>query len=355
MSGTATRERADTSASDSSGDSTSTYRYSHEPWESFQIKAHELASHLFPNAKSTDFEIQRMRGGGSNRVVGISIRNPPPQGFIPAIRRGFYKILTVYGFSVCPPYPEVSHYILRVPRWGNEHMQRHITTLKFASTRVQVPVPTTTFYDLSSDNAIGVPYTLQNRLPGDNLQSVFTQLNVAQRKDLVRKICKLILSLQKTSFGDCAFVADHDFASSSFEMQSLAVPPDPDNNGKVHSSPVNGISDTLTFIKTTCQRWKDHESTFLRRPRVEWDRCSEMAQKMAGRGILNASERFHFTHMDLYPRNILVKVPDDSSVEIPESWTGMMRFLRPSTWLAEHPLGYGKEKRTWTRPMSTKG
>jgi len=135
MSSTATRERAETSASDSSGHSTSTYRYSYEPWESFQRKLYTLVSQIFPHAKSTDIEIQRMRGGSSNRVVGISIRIPSPQGLITAIKNGLHKVFLAMGFPLCPLRAKVSHYILRIPRWGNEHTQRHIATLEFVSTR----------------------------------------------------------------------------------------------------------------------------------------------------------------------------------------------------------------------------
>lgn len=108
-------------------------------------------------------------------------------------------------------------------------MQHHTATLKFASTQLNFPIPTTVFYNLSKDNALETPYALQDRLPRNNLQLVFTQLNVAQRKDLTRNICKLVLN-----------------------MQSLAIPPDPDNDGKVHSLLVKEMSDTLTFISTTC-------------------------------------------------------------------------------------------------------
>lgn len=310
------RARPKTSASDSSRNSTSTYRYSHELWESFQDRVYRLASHTFPGAKSPDIEIQSMRGGGSNRVVGISVRTSSSQGLVPAIKNGLRRILAALDSSPYPLRPQVSRYILRIPRWGNEHMQRHIVTLNFVSTRLQVPIPTTAFYDLSSDNVLGVPYTLQTRLPGENLQFAFNQLNAAQRKDLTRKICKVILGMYESLYGDCAAVGAYDVASSTFEMRSLAIPPDPDNDGKVHSLPVDETGDTLTFIKTTFQRWKDHEGTFLRKPRAEWDRCIEMAQEMAVRGLLRANERFHLTHVDLYPRNILVNITDDSSIEI---------------------------------------
>jgi hypothetical protein len=42
----------------------------------------------------------------------------------------------------------------------------------------------------------------------------------------------------------------------------------------------------------------------------------EMAYEMVDCGYLNISDRFHFTHLDLYPRNILVCVTGDSSVEV---------------------------------------
>ncbi|KAF3050255.1 hypothetical protein E8E11_003972 [Didymella keratinophila] len=220
------------------------------------------------------------------------------------------------GFPLCPLRQKVSHYILRIPHWGNEHMQRHIATLEFVSTQLHVSVPITVLYDFSSDIVFGVPYTLQIRLPGENLQSAFTQLNLKQRKGLTHKICEGVLRMHESSYGDCFSVSTYDVTSSKLELRSLAIPLDPDNDGKVNSLPAHGTSDTHTFIKTTCQRWKDYESTFLRKPRAEWDRCMEMAQEMTDCGYLNVSERLHFTHMDLYPRNILINLTDDTSVEI---------------------------------------
>lgn len=85
MASAATRERAELSASDRSGNSTSTLEYSHEPWESLQCKVHALASQMFPNSRNANIEIQRMRGGSSNRVVGVSVRTPSPRGIVSAI------------------------------------------------------------------------------------------------------------------------------------------------------------------------------------------------------------------------------------------------------------------------------
>jgi hypothetical protein len=240
----------------------------------------------------------------------------PPQGLVLPIKSDLHRFIAALDFPFSPLRPKVSHYILRIPRWGNEHMQRRIATLKFASTRLHVSVPITLLCDLSSDNVLGVPYTLQTRLPGESSQFAFTQLNFTQRKDLTRKICKVIPKLHESSCGNCAPVGTYDVASFKLEMQSLAILPDPDNDGKVHSLLIGGISDTYTLIETTYQRWKDYKSTFLRKPRAEWDCCSKMAQEMADCGYLNVSERFHVFPMDMPPRNILVNVTDDSSVEI---------------------------------------
>lgn len=147
------------------------------------------------------------------------------------------------------------------------------------------------------------------------MQFASTRLILTQRKDPTRKICEVILRVHESSYGNCASVATYDLASSKLEMQSLAIPADRYNDGKVHSLPVDATSDTYTFIKTTCQRWIDYESTFLRKLRAQWDLCSETAKEMADRGFLDPRERFHFSHIDPYPRNILINITDDSSVE----------------------------------------
>jgi hypothetical protein len=133
-------------------------------------------------------------------------------------------------------------------------MQRHIATLEFVSMRLHVSVFITVFYDFSCDNVLGVSYMLQSHLPGERLQFAFTWLNLAQRKDLTRKICEVILRMHESSYGGCTSVSTYDVVSSKLEMQSVAIPPDPDHDGKVHSLPVDGTSDTHTSIMTTCQR-----------------------------------------------------------------------------------------------------
>jgi hypothetical protein len=106
MSSAAIRERAGTSASDSSGSSTSTYRYSHEPWESFQDKEYTLALHTFSHAKSTDIEIHRMRGGRSNRSVDISVRTPSPPGSCSSNQERPSQVYCSFGLPVFSTTPE---------------------------------------------------------------------------------------------------------------------------------------------------------------------------------------------------------------------------------------------------------
>lgn len=150
---------------------------------------------------------------------------------------------------------------------------------------------------------------MQNRLPGENLQSIVNQLNAAQPKDLACKMCRGILEMHDSPYGDRASVSTDGFASSMFEMRSLSIALDPFNDGKVYPLPVDGTGDTLTFIEMSCQRWKDHEGTFLRKRRAGRDPSVKMAQEMADRGFLRVSERFHFILMDTYPRNVFLTLP----------------------------------------------
>ncbi|KAF2627817.1 hypothetical protein BU25DRAFT_458222 [Macroventuria anomochaeta] len=163
-----------------------------------------------------------------------------------------------------------------------------MATLKFASWKLDLPIPTTVLYDISSDN----------------------------RKDLTRKITKLILDTHELSHGNCAFIGDYNDKTPYFEMQTLSIPPDPDYDGSLHSLPADKRSDTLKFITTICQRWKNQESTYLRKPISGWDRCSDVAKEMYDYGFPSASNRVPFTHMDLYPRNILINITSDSLIEI---------------------------------------
>jgi hypothetical protein len=304
------------SASDSSGDSTSTYRYSHEPWDSFQNKALRLAVQLFPNVRTEDIQLERMRGGSSNRVVGIDVPERKPQGLLALLKRVFDKVLVMIGFESRLRPLTTSRYIIRIPRWGSELVQRNIATLKYASSNIRVPAPTVVSYDSSDQNALGAPYVLQHRLTGQSLQAVFTNLNLEQRKDLTRKVSRLILEIQDLFNGNCATITSYNEKTSQYKMETLSVPPDPTNNHSSHSLLEHTPMDTLTFITTTCQRWKDHESTYLEHSNAEWDQCSNIAREMHSRGFLNATDQFHFAHMDLYPRNILVEVIDDSSIKI---------------------------------------
>lgn len=61
-------------------------------------KVYTLASHVFPDANVTDIEIQRMRGGSSNRVLGIAVRTSSPNGLIQEVKNGLHRSLAVFGF-----------------------------------------------------------------------------------------------------------------------------------------------------------------------------------------------------------------------------------------------------------------
>lgn len=312
MPSSTTSHHSDTSSEDSS----STYRYSHEPWDSFQNRVSQLASQLFPDANVRDIQIQRMRGGGSNRVIGVGIPDLDSGGLLSHISWSYERLRTVFGFTGRPPTTNIAQYILRVPRWGSEFMPRNIATTKFASSKLSVPIPTTVSHDLLEGSALGAPYELQHRLPGQNLQAVFSQLNMAQRKDLTRKICEIILDIQKSTFDTCAIIGGITSGTSQFEMNLLPVPADPDNEGNSNSPPADQGSGTLDFIISTCKRWKDYEATYLQEPNPEWDQCTNMAQEMYDHGLLPHEDQFHFTHLDLYPRNILINIADSESIEI---------------------------------------
>ncbi|KAF2132866.1 hypothetical protein P153DRAFT_414785 [Dothidotthia symphoricarpi CBS 119687] len=301
-----------TKSSDSAS-STSTIRYSQEPWNTFKDKVTQLATQLFPDVK--DIDIERLPGGSSNRVVGISVAQASHHYSF--LNHAYDFIRTICGHPAVTQKMKTDRYILRIPRYGDEHMERDIAVLKLIGCQKQYPVPRVIRHDMTEDNALGAPYTLQHRIPGQTLHTIFGQLNHEQRKDLTRKIVRLMMFLQTMLVSACAVVTAYEpfEQGHAFRMEILSIPTEHDED----ESPTVLLAKpqtTLEFILDACQRWQDYEKSYLCKPRPFWDEFMAMAREMHKRDLIPDTDKFHFTHMDLYARNILVNVKDENSIEI---------------------------------------
>ncbi|KAL9107023.1 MAG: hypothetical protein Q9227_008059 [Pyrenula ochraceoflavens] len=158
--------------------------YGHETFELFQPRILELCRELWPNVPQDQIEVERMQGGSFNRIISLSIveGNDTEKKEASATER----------------------FILRIPRFKDARIDSDMSILHLASEYVKIKVPQTVFFDLSSDNALGDPYTIQRRIPGNRLHETYQSLSHHQKCMLAQElglVFKQFLSCRNDSAG----------------------------------------------------------------------------------------------------------------------------------------------------------
>ena len=111
---------------------------------------------LFPKLSPLSGEdplIDRLHGGDFNRITAITL--PPSTN------------------------ERTRELILRVPRWGQNSLKRTVGTIDYVCRNSSIPVATTIAKDFSSENPLGKPYLLQQRLQGSDLETLWDDLITA--------------------------------------------------------------------------------------------------------------------------------------------------------------------------------
>ena len=142
---------------------TSTIVYGHEGFETYQARVRDLLRALRgPNVAATA-DIERLRGGSFNRIIGISL---PDAG---------------------------DKLVLRIPRF--EHVDVAIHSGVLRSLCDKLPVPEVVEYDTGTDNALGEPYLLTRRIEGVDLHSVLDTMSTVDRCAMAVQIARLIVAI----------------------------------------------------------------------------------------------------------------------------------------------------------------
>jgi hypothetical protein len=122
-----------------------------------------------------------------------------------------------------------------------------------------------------------------------------------------------MLNLQKTTAPSYAVISE--FSASAhgtmFHTTTIPIPPDSGEDDGPNSTPAKEQT-TLEFIETTCNQWKIEEAMYLDKPLFTWDDFISMANEVHRLGYITDDDTYHFTHMNLYPRNILVNLHPNS-------------------------------------------
>ncbi|MCJ1329031.1 hypothetical protein MMC10_005708 [Thelotrema lepadinum] len=170
--------------------STSTYEYSHETYETYQYKIKDLVSDI----GGRDLQLlDRIRGGSSNRIVALK-------------------------FTVdARPDPIVG--VLRIPRFpwvddddkaaaGEEaiptdtYVLDQISILQFVGS-YSFPVPKVLAFDSTVRNAVKSPYTLMEYARGERLDELYPRLSYDERRGIIDQLVDLLVEFDHIQFTSC--------------------------------------------------------------------------------------------------------------------------------------------------------
>ncbi|KAG0652316.1 hypothetical protein D0Z07_0935 [Hyphodiscus hymeniophilus] len=150
----------------------SSYEYSQESFETYQHKVVQLCCNLGYGVP----QIERMAGGGYNRIIGLNFRTG-----------------------------EHRECILRLPRGGWDEEQGfetedQVAILHYLARFDSLHVPKVLAFDSRLTNAISSQYVLQSRLRGRPLQDFFYVLPICEQLKIAGLVADLILKSESVKF-----------------------------------------------------------------------------------------------------------------------------------------------------------
>lgn len=275
--------------------------YDHEPFDTFRHRVLALALSIWRDGKPDEFTIERLPGGGFNRIIGLTRRRINVQSNTSANAN--------------------TQYILRIPRFDAAQVDREVTVLQFLSQHTSIPAPKVIEFDETSDNVLNSPYTVQNRIAGVDLYSSFPNLSHKERCLVARElggIFNQMLAVRSSMAGKLVLPGDHKksektpihVAPLGLTDPSLARPYGDD------SAPPQSAYELLTSV-FLARKADDLERCPSDTVGPElWDRFCRMTSELDAGGWL-VDRQYSIAHLDLAPRNILVNASADAQQQLP--------------------------------------
>lgn len=269
---------------------------------------------------SKEYLIHRLRGGGYNRVIGITIKYPSGD--------------------------EPTDLILRVPRFDDVRHDREVAVLRFIRHYTTIPVPEVKYVDYTCNNPLKQCYVIQNRIPGSDLQhhgkpTFYPDLSHEQKCTFAKEFALILLKLNRVMHPipgliEASIDSDNhqDFTVRHFELRTPSgYQPELDlNTGLPFFQARPFVKDweppeslpfeesTYYFMAAQFGRW---QAQSLRRDPAsicwsdKYERLATMMAQMHALGFLGNDENC-VCHLDLLgsPRNIMAEIKPDGSLSI---------------------------------------
>ncbi|PSN59593.1 hypothetical protein BS50DRAFT_477570, partial [Corynespora cassiicola Philippines] len=299
---------------------TSTIEYEEEPFQSIKGRILEITQELAPSISSKKIGIDRMKGGGFNRVVAITIDR---KSWYPFSLQSI-KHLISFCFGIGRDIKDVEEYILRIPRLNTGTMPHDIVTLEFVRRYFKHPIPRVVLHNATANNPLKKAFMVQERLPGESLDRLWDKLNAAQRKNIVQKIINIHLDLQNITNRHAGIVSiDNsmlDLNTGPVKLETLPVPLPGQRNPRFEKPYTTPATHTTTkdMLSSMCERWREYEQTcwgdFVQND--IWDGFLRIIEVLHKLHLIPDKDSFHLCHMDFQMRNILGLIKSDTSVQI---------------------------------------
>ena len=279
----------ETDANSGAESDTSSVIYSHEPFATFQRRVLALAQKgIWADAAPHDITVERLAGGGYNRIIGLTRQ-------VREKEKPDAKI----------------QYILRIPRFYAAQVDRDVAALLFVHRYTKIPAPRVITFDESSANEIGSPYMVQDLLEGTCLHLAFPGLSHKERCRVARELgnvyCEMLL-IHSNVAGKLALPSGDKSLQAALHVSPwISTGPPTSTTPYVPGRPSEPVYKTL--IAAFCA-WKAEELRL--RPKSSFkpdiiDRFITMTEQLDEKGLLGNYDPYTLAHLDLAPRNIMVR------------------------------------------------
>lgn len=224
-----------------------------ESFDTYRDKGLRLCKELWPRHRTDDFVITDMKEGSGKRFFGITVQKsdvPTDDSnaeSLPPDTDGDSDILPC------------GDYVLRVPRWNRyqNYNRLQLCLAERYTLPVGIRVPIMVYLDNTSDNALGQPYSLQPKIPGQRLELLWTNLNKEQKLHIAHDLANLYSSIYASPnpFGGYPQFGDEEQPEQVIRTCPLALVENDQER-------VLFTDDPLHMILGTVSKWLDRSAAY---------------------------------------------------------------------------------------------
>jgi aminoglycoside phosphotransferase (APT) family kinase protein len=270
----------------------STVVYGHEPFETFKVRVLGLCQTVLAPSNA-QISIERMHGGGFNRIIGVSVTTSES--------------------------PTVSHYIVRIPRFEVAQLDRELAPLQLLRQRSTIKIPTVVAFDTTIHNVLESPYAIQTRIPGSSLFPAYPDMSYEMRCSIAKELGEFfseLHSIRSATPGRLTLSPDR----GSLMIQSIY---NTEMNETVIYEDGPAALTTSDMLCAIFERRK--ELAIAEGPNQSFrasffDSFITTVSEMSALGVLDGNH-YCLCHLDLEPRNILVSPLSPTQ---PQAITGIL-------------------------------